>query len=203
MDACLFGITGGIASGKTTVCKMLQQKGLPIISLEVLLSNTIRPGSIYHKKIIDLLGEDLLSVNGTIDLLKLSLRMCEAGWIAENVNDILEDGIDDSIKKIQLILANTKTSIAGIEGKEILGSRISAYMKKVVLVTCPDKIRIERLVERSSMSRVTAIKAVTNDSYLNAFRFADFSINNSAGIDELSNNVECMLEKLLNSLKLV
>ena len=68
----LLGVTGGIASGKTVVAKMLEELGAPLIDFDVLARQVVKPGKPAFTLIVDYFGREVLQGDGTLDRKKLS-----------------------------------------------------------------------------------------------------------------------------------
>jgi dephospho-CoA kinase len=63
----IFGLTGGIASGKSTVSRMLEELGCPVIDADVLARRVVEPGKPAWRAIVGHFGEEILQENGTIN----------------------------------------------------------------------------------------------------------------------------------------
>ena len=68
----LLGVTGGIASGKTTVANMLEELGAPIIDFDVIAREVVEPGQPALKEVVDYFGKQVLQEDGTLDRKMLS-----------------------------------------------------------------------------------------------------------------------------------
>ena len=62
----VLGVTGGIASGKSTVVNMLKELGAPVIDLDVIAKQVVQPGKPAWKEIVDYFGKQILQEDGTI-----------------------------------------------------------------------------------------------------------------------------------------
>ena len=69
--ALVIGLTGGIATGKSTVSKQLAARGIPVIDADVLARDVVRPGTRTLNKIVSTFGRDILKEDGTLDRPKL------------------------------------------------------------------------------------------------------------------------------------
>lgn len=63
----VIGLTGGIASGKSTVANMLIEKGITVIDADIIAKQAVEKGMPAYRQIIDEFGEDILLSNGDID----------------------------------------------------------------------------------------------------------------------------------------
>ena len=67
----IIGLTGSIASGKSTVSKMLKEYGLPIVDADVVARLVVEPGTETLKKIVEAFGEEVLTEDGRIESAKV------------------------------------------------------------------------------------------------------------------------------------
>jgi dephospho-CoA kinase len=65
--AAIIGLTGGIASGKSTVSSLLKEKGFTVIDADVAARIVVQPGEEAYKKIVETFGKDILLENGEIN----------------------------------------------------------------------------------------------------------------------------------------
>ncbi len=68
----LLGVTGGIASGKTTVAEILEELGAPLIDLDIIARQVVEPGTVALENIIDYFGKQVLHEDKSLDRKKLS-----------------------------------------------------------------------------------------------------------------------------------
>ncbi len=200
MDIHLFGLTGLVASGKSTVAKIMRIAGLPIIDIDRMLCDILDPGTIVHREILDLFGASLLTPNGFIDTTKLSVMMCKERWIAETVNEIIEDEIDDIIYRISNALTSSGVNVAGIESSKILESKVKSHMEKIVLVKANKDVRINRLISRSKISINTAKNIIEGESDYQKSSKIDFVIRNDRTFSDLEKETNRVLGEVLLSL---
>ena len=97
----LLGVTGGIASGKTTVANMLEEMGAPIIDFDLLARQVVEPEKPAWKEIVDYFGKQVLQEDGNLDRKKLSnivFRDFERRKKLESgVEAAVEEAVDDSL----------------------------------------------------------------------------------------------------------
>ena len=86
----LFGITGFKASGKTTVSSFIRKRGVPVISIDDVCIDLLKPGTNVYKELILLLGEDVIQIDGNLDIKQLSLLSYNENWIKNLVDDLIK-----------------------------------------------------------------------------------------------------------------
>ncbi|CAG8432847.1 7335_t:CDS:2 [Diversispora eburnea] len=71
----IIGLTGGIASGKSTVCRMITRRNIPLIDTDLLARQIIEPGKPAYKRVVNHFTREILNEDGTIDRVKLGEKM--------------------------------------------------------------------------------------------------------------------------------
>ena len=151
----VIGLTGGIASGKSTVAQMLRELGAVVIDADEAARAVVEPGSEAFAEIVDAFGTQVLD-GGHLDRSRLAQivfadeaarRRLEAithprvrRWMAERQREAAERGEPLVVLDIPLLFEN------GLE----------AGMKAVILAYAPEEVQIERLIRRNGLSRQDA-----------------------------------------------
>ena len=194
----VLGVTGGIASGKSTVAGMLEALGAPIIDTDVIARCMVEPGKPAWKKIVAHFGEELLEADGRIDRKKLAdIVFKDAGErkkletfthpiimeeLARQVNEMSEKDPDIIIQAIVPLLIEINQQYR---------------FHKVLVVYVPKAVQIERLVKRDGIDEEEAadrLKAqLTIDDKL---AYADFVIHNEGSLEETNKQVRALWEEL-------
>lgn len=199
----LFGITGHIASGKSSVVKIFRRHGFAIVDIDGMLDDIFKPGTNVHKEILETFGTEIIKLDGSIDTARLSILMCNEKWAAEVVGQLVEDEIDNIIYRIKNAFIATGIEFGGIESNTIFGTRLEKHMKRIVAVTClEDNILIQRLMNRSRVPFQMA-KRIIDSSRNFGFDKADFVIDNSGSLEELTRVTEKIMQELVLELRKV
>ena len=109
----LFGIKGYKASGKTTVASFLKKQNIPIIILEDLYVDLLKPGTNVHKELIKYLGEDIIKKNGDLDIKALSLMSYQEKWIKDLIDDVIGSESENFITLLMDTFDKYKIDIVG------------------------------------------------------------------------------------------
>lgn len=141
----LFGITGFLASGKTTVSSFIKKQGVPVISLDDICEDLLKPGTNAYKELILSLGEDIIEIDGRLDVRELSLLSYKKEWIKNLVDDLIKSECINFINVLLETLDKYKIDVLGIENG-FVGNLIDC--DSIIFVDCPKYLRIERMKEK-------------------------------------------------------
>jgi dephospho-CoA kinase len=194
----LVAVTGGIASGKSVVSKMLEDLGAPIIDYDVIAREIVEPGKPAWKDIVACFGERVLRQDRSIDRKNLSdivFRDPEKRKQLESFTHprIIEEGARQSDE----IARKDPDAIIQVAVPLLIEINLQDRFHKVLLVYVPRETQIERLMRRDGIARdaaETILKAqLPIDDKL---RYADFVIHNEGTLEETRRQVEQVWEEL-------
>lgn len=174
------GLTGGIASGKSTVSKMIQDAGIALIDADVHARDVVEPGEEAYKKIITHFGKEILHGDGTIDRKKLGAII----FNDKKQRDILNRIVHPAVRKKM----NEKKAAYQAEGRNavvldiplLFESGLTETVDKILLVYVNPEIQLKRLMERDGSTKEEALSRIRSQIPLDEKRSrADAVIDNS------------------------
>lgn len=196
----LVGLTGGIASGKSSVAKLLKDKGSVIIDADVIGQRTYSPGGPAYQPIIDRFGEGVVGNEGQIDRAQLGAIVFEDPDALADLNSITHPLIlDEVVRKIdahrdtdQVVVLDAALLV------EIFGDRGRTLgIEALVVVIASPEQQIERLVADRGMSRKKAQARIDAQGLTEAkMAAADYVLDNREGLAELEASVDKLWEEL-------
>lgn len=181
------GLTGGIASGKTTVANLFQELGVPVIDTDQLAREAVKPGSIALKKIVEHFGQTILTTDNQLN------RRClrdiifnqptEKQWLEQLLHPIIRQAVMSNIEKI-----TTPYCIVVIP---LLVENNVNYIDRVLVVDVDEAIQIQRVMTRDDISKDQA-QAILNQQATRQQRLAkaDDIIQNDNSLAELTKEVQ-------------
>ena len=186
----LVGITGGIGTGKSTVSKLLQERGWVVYSSDVTAKEIMATDANVRAELAQAFGEHILTPNGVNAPLLASLVF---GPLAENesnldkLNSIVHPHVLDAHMKAIEAEAAKGTKIVAIESALIYEIDLEDGFDYVVVVDAPSDICIERVVQRSGLSREEVQRRIDRQMPMEQKRgLADFVIDNSKTPEDLA-----------------
>ncbi|MBL0700229.1 MAG: dephospho-CoA kinase [Desulfosarcina sp.] len=195
----LLGVTGGIASGKTTVAKMLEEFGAPIVDFDLLSRKVVEPGKPAWKKIVEYFGKQVLQDNETLDRKKLSDIVFGDPEKRKKLESFTHPEIyDEFIEQVNQIASATPDPVIQVVIPLLIEVNLTYIFDKILVVYIPQEMQIERLAQRDGISAVEAANILKSQLPIDEkIRFADFKINNANSLKE----TEAQVKELWKTLK--
>ncbi len=193
------GITGGIGSGKSTVCKILEKFGNPILYADDIAKQLLFTNDILKKRIRYEFDQDIYDQNGSIDKTKLAKLIFFDENIKTKLENIVHPYVIDFIKKeFKEFESANKHKIIFLEAALIYESGVDKLLDYVIVVTADQDKCIDRVIERDKASRDDVIGRINAQmAPKQKAEMADFVINNNGNLDSLTSNVEFIYKLLL------
>lgn len=181
------GLTGGIGSGKSAVCREFERHSVPIVDADIAARQVVEPGSVGFAAVVKSFGEGILS-SGSIDRGKLRQVIFADDAKRATLEAILHPKIRERIDS-QLTELDSPYCILCVPLLVEKGGYQN--VDRILLVDCPTEIQIRRVMDRDDLTRgqVEAImrSQATRDERL---RVADDIIENSEAIEALGTQVQ-------------
>jgi dephospho-CoA kinase len=198
--AGVIGLTGGIASGKSTVGRMLSEQDFPVIDTDRLAKEVVEPGKPALEELVKAFGREILMGNGTLDRHRmLDMILTDAGT-RKLVEKIIHPYVFKRMDQILQQLAASGKNIVIVEVPLLFEAGWQHLFDYVVTVLAPEPLCIERLTRHKEISHDMASKwLATQISQEVKAKRSDYIIRNSAGLDELQIQVND-LAKLLRQM---
>lgn len=196
----VIGLTGGIATGKSTVSCMLRSLGAIIIDADLVAREIVEIGKPAWQEIKKKFGAEYLMPNGTIDRKKLGRLVFSNDKALEQLNGITHPYIRrEIIEKIQRLGEEGKYRVVVIDAALLIETGWFDIVDEVWLVTADKEVQIGRLMNRDALTRQQALARVNSQMDQNRKkRYANKIIDNSFDIEYTRKQVEQLWDGLLH-----
>ncbi|MCH2045598.1 MAG: dephospho-CoA kinase [Saprospiraceae bacterium] len=173
------GITGGIGSGKTTVCRIFEQLGIPVYYADNRAKWLMSHDESLVAAIKAEFGEQAYPKPGVLDRAYLASIIFQDKSKLERMNQIVHPAVFKDSAQWQTDQAKTNTSYSLKEAALLFESGSYAFLDKIIVVTAPDDLRIQRVMQRDKVNEA-AVKARMAKQMPQADKIAkaDFVIEN-------------------------
>lgn len=194
----LIGITGGIGSGKSEVCRQLHQKGYKVLFADLRAKELYKTDKSLARNVVKAFGKDILNFQGVISLSKLREKVFASKRNFQKINSIVHPVV---IKDLMNEIKKTKDKIILIESALVFDTAFYKYLDYVIMVYSNKKNRLERIMIRDGAKKkeVERIMKFQLDEKQKIER-SDFIIVNNKTIEDLEEDIE-FLSKVLKFLK--
>ncbi len=194
----LLGVTGGVASGKSTVAHMLEQLGAPIVDSDVIARQVVEPGKPAWKQVVDYFGKQILQKDGNLDRKKLSKIVFRDFEKRKKLESFTHPLIYDAyVKQANEIMEKDPEAIIQVVVPLLIELKLQYMFHKIVVVYIPQELQVERLAERDGISREEAANMLKAQLPIEEkLEYADFVIHNEGSLDETKKYVDDLWQSL-------
>jgi len=191
------GLTGGIGSGKSTVAKTLQSKGVTLVDADQIAREVVAPGEPALIKITQTFGSEILLQDGSLNRAELKQRIFSDPNAKEQLENILHPSIRQRLLQRVEQAADTPYVLADIP--LLVENHYVDYFDRVVVVDCTEEQQIARVKSRDELNE-TQIKKIMLSQASRQTRLAAATdiIDNTGDLKSLQSQIEKLHETLLS-----
>ena len=184
------GLTGGIASGKTTVCNLFKELSVEIIDADLISHQLSKKGGAAFEEIVEVFEDKIIGHDGELDRKKLRSIVFNDNTKKKMLEKIIHPKVLLSIKeKIEASQADYLI----ISVPLMIETGMNAMMDRLLLIDCNIETQIERLIKRDQTSREEAISIIESQASIESKR--------ELSDDRIINNKETSIEELTVKVK--
>jgi dephospho-CoA kinase len=182
----LLGVTGGIASGKSTVAQFLKDLGASVIDFDVIAREIVEPGKAALREIVDYFGEKVLDKEGSLDRKRLSEIVFQDREKRKKLEGMTHPRIVDAfIKEANHLAKEEPDAIIQAVIPLLFEVSLQHLFHKTLVVYIPREKQIERLTKRDRISTELASSIINAQLPIDEkISMADFVINNEDSVEE-------------------
>lgn len=193
----LVGLTGNVASGKSTVAQLLSEHGATIIDADVLARRAVEKGSPVHDAIVKRWGTSVLAPDGQLDRPALRRVVFSDAKELEALNDLVHPEVE-RLRKARVAEAKARGDAMVICDIPLLfEKKMADRFDKIVLVDAPRPLRLERMVQERGLREAEAMKIIAAQMPADLKRArADYVIDNGGTLSDLTRKVDDLWAEL-------
>jgi dephospho-CoA kinase len=191
------GLTGGIASGKSTVAAILRELGFPVLDADSISHKLMEPGQAAHDEILQSFGADLADASGRIDRHKLAAIVFADPAKLAKLNSILHPRVDQIIfRQLDDWQKSGAHAAAFVEAALLIEAGMAARLDGLVVAWSTPEQQFERLRARG-MSETEARRRIAAQLPIEEkLKHATYKINCSGTLEETRSQVQALAAKL-------
>ncbi len=193
----LYGLTGGIATGKSTVARRFVELGMPLIDADVIAREVVAKGQPALEAIATRFP-GVVSADGTLDRAALGARIFANPGERAALDAITHPRIRQAVLEQSIALAASGTPRALYDAPLLIENRLHEGLAGVVLVVAPRDVQRQRLMDRNRLSATEADARIDSQMPLDAKRpFARWIIDNSGDLEATRAQVDDVWRQVL------
>ncbi|CEG28170.1 dephospho-CoA kinase [Bacillus sp. B-jedd] len=194
--ALIIGLTGGIASGKSTVSNMCKEMGIPVIDADQEARLAVEPGEQAYKEIVAAFGKGLLLPDGGIDRPALGAIIFNDEAKRRLLNSIVHPQVRRRMAEKQKAAVEAGAHIVILDIPLLFESNLVHLADKTLVVTVDREIQLSRLMARNDFSKEEAEARISSQMPLyKKAALADAVINNNGPLEETKKQLVEILYK--------
>ena len=151
------GITGGIGSGKSTVCEIFKLLGVPVFEADVVAKQLQNTNQKIKNGLISLFGEDIYTPEGLVDRKKLADIIFNSDFQIAKINELIHPVVKEEFENW---LKKQNSAYIIHEAAILFESGFYKIMDYTILVSAPEEQRIERVMKRDCINRETVMQRI-------------------------------------------
>lgn len=153
------GLTGGIASGKTTISNLFAELGVAVIDTDIISRKLLEPGELAYDQVCAHFGSIILNPSNDIDRAELRKIIFnnadEKKWLETMLHPLIYQRALDAIRKF------SKPSYVLVVIPLLFETNFQSLVDRILVVDCPQELQIERLVKRDKIDETLARKMLS------------------------------------------
>lgn len=193
----IFGLTGGIGSGKSVVARMFREEKIPVVDADRISREVTAPGKPAHDEIVRRFGAQILLSDGRINRKKLGAIVFSDPGKRTELESITHPTISEGIRDAVSALASEGHAVVIVEAALILEKGRQGICEAVIGVRCERRLQVDRIMGRDGISREEALRIVSSQMDPEKKALAsDYVIDNSGDLAGTRAQVRALAEKL-------
>ncbi|CAG9611453.1 Dephospho-CoA kinase [Bacillus rhizoplanae] len=192
----VIGLTGGIASGKSTVSQMFQGFHVPVIDADIIAREVVEPGKEAYNEIVTAFGKEVLGENGELDRPKLGSIVFHNEEKRLLLNGIVHPAVRKEMNAQKDMYIREKAQAVVLDIPLLFESKLTGLVDKILLVYVDSETQLTRLMERNNFKEEEAKARIASQMPLeDKITLADEVINNNGTMEETKAQLSRILKE--------
>lgn len=191
------GLTGSIGTGKSTVSKLLRERGIAVIDADLLAREIVKKGQECLNDLKNVFGNQVLTSDGELDRKKLGQIVFSDDSKLELLNSVTHPHIRRRMKAQMNELESKNNKVLVLDIPLLFEAKMEDLVDIILVVFAKEEIQIKRIMERDNCTQEEAMRIIKAQiSQQDKISKSDYTIDNSGTIEELKEKLNGFLEKI-------
>ncbi|KML16474.1 dephospho-CoA kinase [Bacillus sp. LK10] len=192
----VIGLTGGIASGKSTVSQMIKEKGIRVVDADIIAKEAVSKGSAALHQIVQTFGEEVLLPNGELNRQQLGAIIFSDEEKRKKLNAIVHPEVrKEMLEQRDEGVSNNETFVV-LDIPLLFESKLEGLVDRIIVVYTTPDLQLSRLMNRNDLSEEEALKRIHSQQPLDEkCQKADRVIENTKDLAFMRKQLENILNE--------
>lgn len=192
----VIGLTGGIASGKSTVSQMIKEKGIRVVDADIIAKEAVSKGSAALHQIVQTFGEEVLLPNGELNRQQLGAIIFSDEEKRKQLNAIVHPEVrKEMLKQRDEGVSNNETFVV-LDIPLLFESKLEGLVDRIIVVYTTPELQLSRLMNRNDLSEEEALNRIHSQQSLEEkCQKADRVIENTKDLAFMRKQLENILNE--------
>ncbi|WP_289933448.1 dephospho-CoA kinase [Lactobacillus delbrueckii] len=188
------GLTGGIATGKSTASRILKEMGCQVIDSDLIAHQQAEVGQVSWQRILEEFGPDFFNEDWSLNRKKLGQYVFANPKALAKLSKITQGEV---LKEVQKQMKDNQASVCVIDVPLLFEAGWQDYFDAVLLIAAPEEVELDRLMKRDSLSEAEAKRRMHAQLPLGEKRLlASYVLENTGTIEELRDKLSNLLKTI-------
>ncbi|MGN7944055.1 dephospho-CoA kinase [Bacillus sp. 22446] len=192
----VIGLTGGIASGKSTVSQMIKEKGIRVVDADIIAKEAVSKGSAALHQIVQTFGEEVLLSNGELNRQQLGAIIFSDEEKRKKLNAIVHPEVrKEMLEQRDEGVSNNETFVV-LDIPLLFESKLEGLVDRIIVVYTTPELQLSRLMNRNDLSEEEALNRIHSQQPLEEkCQKADRVIENTKDLAFIRKQLENILNE--------
>lgn len=191
------GLTGGIASGKSTADDFFKKKNIPIIDSDLIAHKIMEVGQAGYQAVVDYFGTDILNDDQTINRRKLGEIVFNDQAKLKKLNSLTHPLVHQEIKRQMEQYRLNQEKLVVIDVPLLFESGFESLCDGVLVISISPELQLKRLMKRNNFTEKEALSRINNQMPLSEKeKRATYVVANTGTINDLEKRLSDLLQKI-------
>jgi len=192
----VIGLTGGIASGKSTVSQMIKEKGIRVVDADIIAKEAVSKGSAALHQIVQTFGEEVLQPNGELNRQQLGAIIFSDEEKRKKLNAIVHPEVRKEMLKQRDEGVSNQEAFVVLDIPLLFESKLEGLVDRIIVVYTTPDLQLSRLMNRNDLSEEEALNRIHSQQPLEEkCQKADRVIENTKDLAYMRKQLENILNE--------
>ncbi len=198
----IVGLTGSIATGKSTVSAMFQEAGIPVVDADIAARRVVDPGMPALRRVVEAFGEEMLLSDGSLNRKALGALIFNDEEAREILNSIMHPAIREWMEEEKKRYVEEGAAVVIMDIPLLIENDLVHTVDEVIVVSVSEQTQKARLMKRNELSEEEALARIQSQIPVKEKEaYATYVISNEGSLQETEQQVKEILDKWSSSTK--